>query len=94
MVCGDVFQCNVVHDDEAVEESHQVRELFRSCFDKESVWLGEDVGVALDAALDAEKEIVISFAGLELLDGVGDHAVEPADAVFAGNAEPTGVFER
>ena len=55
---------------------------------------GEDVGVALDAALDAEDEVVVAGAGGEVLDGVGDHAVEPADAVFAGDADPAGVVER
>ena len=94
MASGDVFELNIVHDDEVVEEGHQGGELGRSCFDKESVWLGEDVGVALDSALDAKEKVVISFAGLELLDGVGGHAVEPADAVFAGYAEPSGAIER
>ena len=50
-----------------------------------------DGAVALDAALGAEEEVVVAFAGGERLDGVGDHAVEPADAVVAGDAEPAGV---
>ena len=94
MASGDVFEHHIVHDDEVVEEGHQGGELGRSCFDKESVWLGEDVGVALDAALDAEEEVVVSFAWLELLDRVGGHAVEPADAVLAGYAEPSGAIDR
>ena len=61
-------------------------------FEEEGVGLGcgvsEDVGVALDAALGAEEEVVVAVTGLKVLDGVGDHAVEPADAVFAGDADP------
>ncbi len=55
---------------------------------------GEDVGVTLDAALDAEDEVVVASAEGELLDGVGDHTVEPAHAVFAGDADPAGAVER
>jgi len=70
------------------------RELGGGGLDEKSVRLGEDGGIALDAALRVEEEAVVAFVGLQLLDGVGDHAVEPPDAVFAGYAEPAGLIER
>ena len=51
-------------------------------------------GVGLDAALGVEEKVVVAFAGFEGGDVVGDHAVEPADAVRAGDAEPADVFDR
>ena len=64
-----------------------------SGFEEESVGIGVDVCVALDATLHAENEAVGAFAGFEVLNGVGDHAVEPADSVFAGGADPAGFVE-
>lgn len=90
---GDVGELDVVHDDEAVEECHQDGELGGGCFDEEGVGFGEDVGIALDASLDTEDEVVAAVAGLEILDGVGHHAVEPADAVLSGDANPACVIE-
>ena len=90
---ADVSQFDVVHDDEAVEEGHQGGELGGGCLDEEGVGFGEDVGVALNAALDAEDEVVAAVAGFEVLDGVGHHAVEPADAVLACYANPARVIE-
>ena len=46
-----------------------------------------DGAVTEDAALGVEEEVVVAFAGGERLDGVGDHAVEPAGGVGAGDAE-------
>ena len=60
----------------------------RSCLDQESFGFGEDSGVALDASLGVEKEVVSCPAGFQLLDGVGDHTVEPADAIVSGDANP------
>src|SRR5271156_3692874 len=54
---------------------------------------GEDGGVALDAALNAEEEVVGALTGVQILDRVGDHAVQPADAVFSGDTNPTDVVE-
>ena len=85
---GDVGQLYVVHDDEAVEDSHEAWELCGGGFEEEGVGFSEDVGVALNAALDAENETVGAFAGFQILNGVCDHAVEPADSVFAGGADP------
>jgi len=89
-IVGDVGEFYVVHDDEAVEEGEEVGDLCGGGFEEKGVWCCEDVGVALNAALNAEEEVVVPLAGLELLDGVGDHAVEPADAVFASDADPAG----
>lgn len=76
-----------------VEELEESRDLRRGCFDEERVRCGEDYGVALDAALNAEQEVIVALACLQILDGVGDHAVEPADAVFSRYTDPTRVVE-
>jgi hypothetical protein len=89
---ADVREFNVVHDDEAVEEGDQSWELAGCCFNEEGIGRGEDVSVALNAALCAEDEVVTAGAGLEVLDGVGHHAVEPAHAVFARDANPARVI--
>jgi hypothetical protein len=54
---------------------------------------GEDGGVALYAALDAEEEVVRALTGLQILDRVGDHSVQPPNAVFSGDPDPTDVVE-
>ena len=84
---------DVVHDDEAVEERGERGDLRGGSFEQEAVGFGEDVGVALDAALGVEEEVVAAGAGGEVPDGVGDHAVEPADAVGAGDGDPGGAGE-
>ena len=54
---------------------------------------GEDGGVALDAALNAEEEVVGALVWVQILDRVGDHTVQPADAIFSGDPNPTDVVE-
>jgi hypothetical protein len=89
-----VRELDVVHDDEAIEEGCEVGELFGSGFEEQEFGFGEDVRVTLNAALRAEHEVVVAMSGLKILDGVGNHSVEPADSVFAGNSEPTDVIEK
>jgi len=50
-------------------------------------WSRVDGAVALDAALGVEQEVVVAFTGGECGDVVGDHAVEPAGGVRAGDAQ-------
>ena len=64
----DVSEFYVVHDDEVVEEGHEGGDLSRGGLDEEGVGLSEDGGVALDAALRAEDEVVAAFAGFQILD--------------------------
>src|ERR1700678_4092481 len=45
------------------------------------------VHIAKDAALRVEQESIDAVAGGEIADVVGDHAVEPAGAVAAGERE-------
>jgi len=91
---GDVGEFDVVHDDEVVEVDEELLDLIAAGLEQEGVFEKKGGEVALDAALGVEHEVVATLAGGELLDGVGDHAVEPAQAVGAGDANPAGAFER
>ncbi len=86
-------ELDVIHDDEAIEQRHQRGDLREAGFEQEVVGLREDVAVALDAALRVEDEVVAALPGGEVADGVCDHAVEPADAVRAGDPDPAGICE-
>ena len=78
----DVGEFDVVHDDEVVEVGEEAGELVAVGFEQDASRRSSEGGeVALDAALGVEDEVVVALAGGEVLDGVGDHAVEPADAV-------------
>jgi hypothetical protein len=90
----DVREFDVVHDDEVVEVGEEWGDLVAGGFEEDGVFEGEGGEVGLDAALGVEGEVVVALTRRERLDGVGDHAVEPADAVGAGDAEPAGVRER
>lgn len=81
---------DVVHDDVAVEELDERGDAGAIGCEEDAGLEHEGDGVGLDAALDGEKEVVVALAGFEVLDGVGGHAVEPADAVVAGDANPSG----
>ena len=65
----DVGEFDVVHDDEAVEEGDEagdaVRRRSRGGGLRGGFGGGEDVGVALDAALGVEEEVVVAVAGGE-----------------------------
>ena len=91
---ADVGELDVVHDDEVVEVGHERVQLPAAGFEEDGVRLKKCGEVALDAALGVEHEVVAAVAGREFLDGVGDHAVEPADAVLAGDSDPAGLVER
>ena len=90
----DAGEFDVVHDDEVVEVGEEWGDLVAGGFEEDLVFEGEGGEVGLDAALGVEGEVVVALAGREGLDGVGDHAVEPADAVAAGDADPADVRER
>ena len=64
-MAGDVGELDVVHDDEVVEVGDEAGELGGGGFDEEGVGFGEDGGVALDAALRVEQEVVVALAGLQ-----------------------------
>ena len=90
---ADVGKLHIVHDDEAIEESNECRKALTIGLEKESVRLSKRGEVALNASLRVEHEVVAAFAGRKTCDGVGDHAVEPADAVFAGDSDPANVVQ-
>ena len=92
-VWREVGELDVVHDDEAVEKGGEGGDLGRGGLEEEVVGFGEDVAVALDAALRVEEEVVAAGAWGEVSEGVGDHAIEPPDAVGAGDFDPAGVLE-
>ena len=73
--------------------ARSVGELVAEDFEQDGVGLEECGGVAEDAALGIEEEGIAALAGGEGLDGVGGHAVEPADAVVSGDAEPGGFVQ-
>ncbi len=85
------IEFDVVHDDEAVEQGGESSAV--GGFEQDGCGLEKGGAVCLDAALGVEDEVVASLPGLERLDGVRDHTVEPANAVGTGNAEPAECFD-
>ena len=69
-------------------------DLVAAGFKQDGVFEQECGEVGLDLALGVEREVVAACAGGELLDVIGDHAIEPAEAVGTGDAEPCGAVER
>jgi len=91
---GDVGRLNLVHDDEAVEMGEEPGDLIAAGLEQEGVFEQKRGEVAQDVALGVEREVVAALAGGELRDGVGEHSIEPAQAVGAGDAQPADVVER
>ena len=91
---GDVGEFNIVNDDEVVEVGQKCFDLIATGFEQDGIRQQEGGEVALNAALSVEHEVVAALAGREFLDGIGDHAIEPADTVLAGDANPADIFER
>ncbi len=87
------LQLDVVHDDEVFEVGEEFGELVAGGLEQDGVWFEEGGGVGQDAALGVEEEGIAALAGGEGLDGVGGHAVEPADAVLSGDAQPGGFVQ-
>ncbi len=88
--CGEFY---VVHDDKAVEKGEDVVCLCASGFEEDAFWRGEGGGDALDAPLGVKEEVEAALTGGEILNGIGDHAVEPANAVFAGDLDPAEIVQ-
>ncbi len=84
-------ELDVVHDDEVVEVLLDRFDLRAAVSSRKvagsPVDLAVDRAVTKDAPLGVEEEVVAAFAGGERLDGVGDHSIEPACRVGAGDAE-------
>ncbi len=89
----EALELDVVHDDEVFEVGEKGGELVAGGLEQDGVWFEEGGGVGLDAALGVEEEGVAAPAGGEGLDGVGGHAVEPADAVVSGDPQPGGLVQ-
>ncbi len=82
------FEFNVVHDDEALEQIDQVRYLRTISFEEQGIFKQERCGVALNAPLRVQEEVITTLAGCQRQDRVGDHAVQPAYPVFASDPDP------
>ena len=91
---GEVVELDVVHDDEAIEQGGEGGEARAIGLEQEGLRVQEGSCVALDAPLGTEDEVVAALARRECLDGIRDHAIEPTDAIFAGNAYPSVTFDR
>src|SRR5271163_5304354 len=77
----------IIHNDEVIEMGKQARGLGAVGVQQDVAGPSIDVAISLDAPLSIEDEIVVAVTLGEGLDGVRDHAVEPAKAVFAGDAD-------
>ncbi len=82
---ANVCQLHIVHYDEVIEMAHQGRDLVETRIEQQIAGAPVYVAVALNAPLDAEQKAVISLSFGERLHCVRYHAVEPAQAVAAGN---------
>ena len=87
------MKLHIIHNDEVVEMGKQARGLGAVGVEQEIAGTAVDVSVALDASLGVEDEVVVTLALGQRLDGVGDHAVEPAKTVFAGDADAGAIAE-
>ncbi len=95
LYCSIGVELDVVHDDEVVEVFLDGFDLLLARGENESrllaLRLAEDRAVAEDAPLGVEEEVIAAFAGGKRLHRVGDHAVEPAGGVRAGDAQERSV---
>ena len=84
---ADIGDLDVVHDDVAVKHLCDGRNL-RAIAGNENV-IAAIVGnkVSHDTTLGREQEVVDTVSDGKIADVIGDHAVEPADAVFASQYE-------
>jgi hypothetical protein len=90
-------QLNVIHDDEAIEMREEPAVLISGNFDFQFVMAAPRHQIALDAALRVEHKIPCAAICRQIVDGVGNHATEPAEAVFSAHldaAQPTEVMHR
>src|SRR5215472_13358460 len=84
---GPVFENDVIHDDELIESldealaNHGVRNDEQAVFERERFDFGEN------AALRTQKQRNIPVAGTQVADVAGEHGVEIANAVSAGEGK-------
>ena len=77
-----VHQLDIIHDDEAVEVGPKGFKLVCRCFKQElAAGVEEGGAIALYFALCIEDEVKAALAWLERLNGIGDHAVQPANGI-------------
>ena len=82
---ANVCQLHIVHYYEVIEMAHQGGDLVNTRIEQQIGGAAVDVAVALNASLDAEQKAVIPLSFGERLHRVRYHAIEPAQAVAAGN---------
>ena len=87
-------QLHVVHDDETVQHGSECRDASTRGLKQKGMVKSKSGGVSLDASLCVEEEVVAALSGGKHLDGVGHHAVEPADSILACHLQPAEIFKR
>src|SRR5205807_7400791 len=80
-----IGKLNIIHDDEMVQGLEDSFQLGTVAIHQKIFAPVIDIHVGQDAALRVEQEIVIAVIDRQVLDVVGDHAVQPAQAVSAGD---------
>src|SRR5277367_1070706 len=87
------MKLHVIHNDEVVEVSNKASSLRFVGIEEKLLGGAIDIRVALDASLGVEDEVVVAEAFGKRLNGIRDHAVEPAEAVRSGNPDTGAVAE-
>ncbi len=84
---ANVCQFHIVHYDKVVKMVQQGRDLVATGIEQQIAGAPVYIAIALNAPLDAEQKAVVSLSFGERLHGVRDHAVEPTQAIGAGNQD-------
>src|SRR5260370_34464343 len=93
---ADVGDLHIVGDDEVIKQLQYFVSLPAFRIHQQRVAALEGVEVRLNAALRVQHKSIDAVAGGKIANVVGDHAVQPADAVAAGHRDlgaPTQVIE-
>src|SRR5271163_3151050 len=87
------MKLHVIHNDEVVEMGEESRSLGLIGIQQQRIGGAVDVCVTLNAPLGIEDEVVAASAFGKGQDGVRNHAVEPAQAILAGDSNAGTVAE-
>ncbi len=88
---------HIVHDDEVVKMGEELLLLICGNHQFQRIAVTGDSQVALNAPLRVQHQVPCIGVAAQVVDGVGDHAAEPAEAVFAAHgctSEPTQIVRR
>src|SRR5580698_4203050 len=76
-----------------VEMGNETRSLKTVGFEQKMIGGTEDVSIALNAALGVQNKGIVAIALGQRLHRIGDHAVQPSQAVFSGETDAGKVTE-